>query len=29
VKRQSVARQNARTPAEAVELRKVASRQGI
>jgi NADH-quinone oxidoreductase subunit J len=29
VKRQDVARQNARTPAEAVELRKVASRQGI
>jgi NADH-quinone oxidoreductase subunit J len=29
VKRQNVARQNARTPAEAVELRKVASRQGI
>jgi NADH-quinone oxidoreductase subunit J len=29
VKRQKVARQNARTPAEAVEVRKVASRQGI
>jgi NADH-quinone oxidoreductase subunit J len=29
VKRQNVARQNARTPAEAVEVRKVASRQGI
>jgi NADH-quinone oxidoreductase subunit J len=29
VKRQNVALQNARTPAEAVELRKVASRQGI
>jgi NADH-quinone oxidoreductase subunit J len=29
VKRQNVARQNARTPPEAVELRKVASRQGI
>jgi NADH-quinone oxidoreductase subunit J len=29
VKRQNVARQNARTPAEAIELRKVASRQGI
>lgn len=29
VKRQSIARQNARTPAEAAELRKVASRQGI
>jgi NADH-quinone oxidoreductase subunit J len=29
VKRQSIAMQNARTPAEAVELRKVASRQGI
>ena len=29
VKRQNVAIQNARTPAEAVEVRKVASRQGI
>jgi NADH-quinone oxidoreductase subunit J len=29
VKRQNVAAQNARTPAEAVEVRKVASRQGI
>jgi NADH-quinone oxidoreductase subunit J len=29
VKRQNVAIQNARTPAEAVEIRKVASRQGI
>ncbi|HTV34493.1 MAG TPA: NADH-quinone oxidoreductase subunit J [Methylocella sp.] len=29
VKRQNIAIQNARTPAEAVELRKVASRQGI
>ncbi|MGH6811965.1 MAG: NADH-quinone oxidoreductase subunit J [Methylocella sp.] len=29
VKRQNVAVQNARTPAEAVEVRKVASRQGI
>ncbi|MCI0467396.1 MAG: NADH-quinone oxidoreductase subunit J [Beijerinckiaceae bacterium] len=29
VKRQKIAIQNARTPAEAVELRKVASRQGI
>jgi NADH-quinone oxidoreductase subunit J len=29
VKRQSVALQTARTPAEAVEIRKVASRQGI
>jgi NADH-quinone oxidoreductase subunit J len=29
VKRQSIARQNARTPAEAAELRKVASRQGV
>ena len=29
VKRQNVAMQNARTPAEAVEVRKVASRQGI
>jgi len=29
VKRQNVALQNARTPAEAVEVRKVASRQGI
>jgi NADH-quinone oxidoreductase subunit J len=29
VKRQNVAMQNARTPAEAVELRKVPSRQGI
>jgi NADH-quinone oxidoreductase subunit J len=29
VKRQDIAKQNARTPAEAVELRKVASRQGI
>jgi NADH-quinone oxidoreductase subunit J len=29
IKRQNVALQNARTPAEAVELRKVASRQGI
>jgi NADH-quinone oxidoreductase subunit J len=29
VKRQNIALQNARTPAEAVELRKVASRQGI
>ncbi len=29
VKRQNVAMQNARTPAEAVEIRKVASRQGI
>jgi NADH-quinone oxidoreductase subunit J len=29
VKRQSIATQNARTPAEAVELRKVASRQGV
>jgi NADH-quinone oxidoreductase subunit J len=29
VKRQNIAVQNARTPAEAVEIRKVASRQGI
>jgi len=29
VKRQNVAMQNARTPAEAVEIRKVASRQGL
>ncbi|WOJ88465.1 NADH-quinone oxidoreductase subunit J [Methylocapsa polymorpha] len=29
VKRQNVAIQNARTPAEAVEIRKVASRQGV
>lgn len=29
VKRQNVAAQNARTPAEAVEIRKVASRQGV
>jgi NADH-quinone oxidoreductase subunit J len=29
VKRQNIAMQNARTPAEAVEVRKVASRQGI
>jgi NADH-quinone oxidoreductase subunit J len=29
VKRQNIALQNARTPAEAVEIRKVASRQGI
>jgi len=29
VKRQNVAVQNARTPAEAVEIRKVASRQGV
>lgn len=29
VKRQDIAMQNARTPAEAVEVRKVASRQGI
>lgn len=29
VKRQNIAEQNARTPAEAVELRKVPSRQGI
>jgi len=29
VKRQNIAIQNARTPAEAVEIRKVASRQGI
>jgi NADH-quinone oxidoreductase subunit J len=29
VKRQNIAIQNARTPAEAVEIRKVASRRGI
>jgi NADH-quinone oxidoreductase subunit J len=29
VKRQNVAVQNARTPTEAIEVRKVASRQGI